>query len=155
MKTLIVFYSRTGITRKVGQKIAAELGADSEEIIDTENRAGAWGYLKSGKEAMQKKLGVIAPVKYNPENYDLVVVGTPTWSSTMACAVRTYLTEHKTAIKEIAVWATHISGGGEKANRFMAELVGKTARAEIVLKSKDVATDNYDEKFTAFIEKLK
>ncbi len=155
MKTLIVFYSRTGITKKVAQKIAGELGADIEELIDKEKRAGAIGYIKSGRDAMQKKLAEIEGLRYDPAAYDLVIVGTPTWAAAMACAVRTYLTRYKSGIKQIAFYATHGSSGGEKAIKQMAELSGLTGRADLVVTSKEAASDNYADKFTAFIEKLK
>ena len=34
MKQLVVYYSRTGNTKKIGQEIATALGADLDEIVD-------------------------------------------------------------------------------------------------------------------------
>jgi len=48
MKILVVFYSRTGATRTVAQKIADLVKGDLEEIKDTRNRAGILGFLRSG-----------------------------------------------------------------------------------------------------------
>ena len=55
MKTLVVLYSRTGTTKKVGEEIAAALKADVEEIIDTKKRSGPIGYVQAGRDAMKKK----------------------------------------------------------------------------------------------------
>ena len=155
MRTLVVYYSRTGITKKVAQKIALELKADIEELIDMDKRKGALGYLKSGREAMGKKLAVIETLHYNPLDYDLVIVGTPNWASTMASAVRTYLSDQKGKIKQAAFFVTQGSSGGEKVIRSMIELSGVEARAELVLTSKESVQDNYQEKFAQFIEKVK
>jgi len=155
MKTLIVYYSRTGMTKKVALKLAGELGADIEELVDKNKRAGAVGYLMSGRDAMQKKLAVIEPLRYNPADYDLVIVGTPTWAYAMACAVRTYLTDHKGEIKQAAFFATHGSDGGSRAIKQMVELSGLKARAELVLTSKEAAKEDYQEKLLSFMEKLK
>lgn len=151
MKTLIVYYSRTGMTKKVALKLAGELGADIEELIDKNKRAGAVGYLMSGRDAMQKKLAVIEPLRYNPAEYDLVILGTPTWAYAMACAVRTYLTDHLGEIKQAAFFATHGSDGGDKAIKQMEELSGLRARAKLVLTSKEAAKEDYQEKLKAFV----
>jgi len=155
MKVLIVYYSRTGMTKKVALKLAGELGADTEELIDKNKRSGAIGYLMSGRDAMQKKLANIEPLRYNPAEYDLVILGTPTWAYAMACALRTYLTDHAGEIKQAAFFATHDGDGGDRAIKQMAELSGLKARAELVLTSKEAAQDNYPEKFKEFINLLK
>jgi len=54
MRALVVYYSRTGHTKKVGDGIAKELQCDSEELIDTVNRSGPIGWLNSGRQAMRK-----------------------------------------------------------------------------------------------------
>jgi flavodoxin len=154
MKALVVYYSRTGMTKKVALKLATELKADIEEVIDTNKRAGALGYLMAGRDAMQKKLAQIEPLRYNPANYDLVVVGTPTWAYAMACAVRTYLTDHHGEMKQVAFFATHGSDGGDKAIKQMVDLTGLEPRAELLLTSKEAARDNYSEKLRGFIAKL-
>jgi len=38
LKSLVVYYSRTGNTRFVAEKIAKEIGADFEEIVDKKKR---------------------------------------------------------------------------------------------------------------------
>ncbi|MCD6363048.1 MAG: flavodoxin family protein [Synergistetes bacterium] len=55
MKTLVVVYSRTGITLSLAKKIARELQADLEIIRDNVNRKGVLGFLRSGYEAVRKK----------------------------------------------------------------------------------------------------
>jgi flavodoxin len=157
MKTLIVYYSRTGMTKKVALKLAGELGmdVDIEELVDKNKRSGVVGYLMSGRDAMQKKLTTIEPLRYNPAEYDLVILGTPTWAYAMACAMRTYLTDHTGEIKQAAFFATNGSDGGDKAIKQMAELSGLKARAELVLTSKEASQDNYPEKLKEFISLLK
>lgn len=154
MKILIAYYSRTGMTKKVALKLANELGADLEEIVDTDKRAGALAYLMAGRDALQKKLAAIEPLRYDPASYDLVLVGTPTWAYAMSCAVRTYLTNQKGEMKKVAFFATHGSDGGDKAVRQMADLIGLKPIAELILTSKEAAQDKYVEKLKEFIGNL-
>ena len=154
MKTLVVYYSRTGLTKKVAEKLTAAIGADKEEIIDKDKRAGAIGYLKSGRDAMQKRLAVIEDPKISPADYDLVIIGTPTWAYSMSAPVRAYLTGQAGRFKQVAFLATHGSDGGDKAIKQMAELSGRKAKAALVVTSREVSQDKFQEKLEKFISEL-
>ena len=53
---LCVYYSRTGRTEKAMGEIAQALGAELVKIEDGQDRSKLRGYLRSGLEAMSKKL---------------------------------------------------------------------------------------------------
>jgi len=151
MKALVVYYSRTGTTKKVGEVIAKQLKADSEEILDVKSRLGPIGWLRSGREGKGKKLAEIKPIKKDPSKYDLVLIGTPNWASNMSSPVRTYLSKHK--FKKTAYFLT---GGGESGNVFneMEILSGKPV-ATLAVTSKEVAQNAYSGKVKEFIAGLK
>jgi flavodoxin len=44
-KILVVFYSRSGATRRVADALAAELKCDAEEVVVTKSRAGFVGIM--------------------------------------------------------------------------------------------------------------
>ena len=90
-KILIVYYLRSGTTRRVAEALAAELKCDAEEIGDVKSRTGFLGIIGSVIEAVAQRPAPIAPAKLNPSSYDLVVVGTPVWAWSVASPVRTYL----------------------------------------------------------------
>ena len=116
MKTLIVFYSITGTTRKVAHEIQKLLKADEEELID-KNRSGPVGYLQAGKEATLEKLTEIKPIQKDPKKYDLVIIGTPIWAYNMCSAIRTYLTEKK--LKKVAFFCTMDNSGDDRTFKKM------------------------------------
>ncbi|MCK5584780.1 flavodoxin family protein, partial [Candidatus Bipolaricaulota bacterium] len=62
MKTLVVYYSRTGHTRKIGDEIAAALEADVEELKDDVGRSGPVDFVKSGREAKAGTLVNLDPL---------------------------------------------------------------------------------------------
>ena len=150
MKTLVVFYSRTGTTKKVAEAIAQKTGADLEEIKDTANRSGAMGYVRSGRDAMRKKLTKLEPLLKNPADYDLVVIGTPIWGWNVSAPVRTYLTEQKEkflpeADKKVAFFCTMGGSGDKNAFSEMEKIIGKEPVATLALTTKEVVKNDYSQ----------
>ncbi|KUK27085.1 MAG: hypothetical protein XD60_0760 [Acetothermia bacterium 64_32] len=124
MKTLVAIYSRSGTTLSVGKRIADALGADLEVIEDRVNRRGILGFLRSGYEALAKRVPPIAEPKHDPGDYDLVVVGTPIWAGRMSSPVRAYLHRFRGKLPRAAFFATSAGGGHTKALAEMAEVAG-------------------------------
>ena len=111
MKSLVVYYTRTGNSRFVAETIAAEIGADVEEVVDMKKRSGTLAYLTAGTDARRGKETEIAPVKKSPADYDLIIVGTPVWAARPAPAIITYLKKNDLSGKKVAVFFTQ---GGKK-----------------------------------------
>lgn len=154
MKTLVIFYSRTGVTKKVANELAKNLNCDIEEIIDTKNRNGTLGYISAGKDATLKKLTKIEQIKNNPSEYDLIIIGTPIWSFTMATAIRTYIHENKDKFQKVAFFCTQGGSGAEKAYSHMQELCNKQPISTLTLLTKEVSEDNFIEKIKEFTDKI-
>ncbi len=155
MSTLLIFYSRTGITKKVAELISENLTSENEEIFDTKNRLGFFGWLKSGKDAMMKKLTILEKITNNPASYDLIIIGTPIWASNMSTPIRTYITENFDKIKNVAFFCTEGSKGGEKCFKRMAKLCEKEPVATLEIKSKDIKKGIYIDKVKNFTEEIK
>jgi flavodoxin len=111
LKTLAVYYSRNGNARFVAETIAAEVGADIEEVIDLKKRSGILGYLSGGSDARRGKETEIAPTTKSPADYDLIIVGTPIWAGRPTPAITTYLKKNDLSGKKVAVFFTQ---GGKK-----------------------------------------
>jgi len=151
MKILIIFYSRTGNTKKVGQEIAKNLKANIEEIIPLENYFGILGYIKASVEALFKKMPQINKIKKNPFEYDLVVIGTPTWAHTMASPIRTYLSGNK--FKKVAFFCTY---GGIYGKVFQKmEKFSKKPINTSTLKTKEIKNNLYKKQVENFCGGLK
>ena len=154
MKALVVYYSRTGTTRKVAEAISKILKCDIDEIVDTKNRNGPLGYLISGREAMRKQLTEIKKPKRNPKLYDVVIIGTPVWGFTMSSPVRTYLTQSKGLLKKAAFFCTH--GGMPKTTcRDMEELCGKKAVGSMYIHESEVGKGEHISKIRELVREIK
>jgi flavodoxin len=106
MKSLIVYYSRTGKTRSVAETIAAELGSYIEEIVDLKNRDGKIGWMSATQDASRGKETQIAPTKKNPNDFDLLIIGTPVWAFTLTPAIRTYINKNDLSGRKVALFFT-------------------------------------------------
>jgi len=155
MKTLIVFYSRTGTTKKIAQSLAEKLGADVEEIKDTIDRSGVIGYFRAGRDGMKKQLTKIEPIKFDPSGYDLVIVGTPNWAGHVSAPIRTYLAEQKEKISKVAFFATMGSQNPAKIFTDMEEVLGKKPISIFSIQTKEAVKNEYGEKIGTFISQLK
>jgi len=128
---------------------------DTEELFDTTNRLGFFGWLRSGRDAMRKKMTVIKEIIRKPGDYDLVVLGTPDWGGMPSPAIRTYITQNLNALKSVAFFCTH---GGSNADRVFAELENICDRKAVALlnvKTKDVNKGFFADKIKQFVEKIK
>ena len=150
-KILIAYYSRTGTTKKAAEFLAEKLGADCEEIKDTIDRSGAKGYFISGRDGTFRKLTTLQPLHKNTADYDLVIIGTPIWSWNMSSPIRTYLTEYKNEFKQVAFFCTMGGSGDERAFAEMAEIAGQDPVATFALTTKEVVTNNFQQKAEAFV----
>jgi flavodoxin len=110
VKSLVVYYSRTGVTKFVAQTIAAELGSDVEEVVDLKSRSGKLGWMSAGMDASRSKETQISPLNKVPSDYDLIIIGTPIWAWSPSAAIRTYLAKNNLSGKNVALFFTMDSG---------------------------------------------
>lgn len=151
-KTLVVFYSRDGHSKKVGERIASILGADIDEIKDLKNRSGMIGWLLSGKDAATNKTTEIEN-KIDPTAYDLVVIGTPIWVGTVTPAVRAYLTKYK--LSKVAFYCT-CGDKQTKAWKDMEKLSSAPiATMEVPDKVFKAGGEEFENRIKEFCDKLK
>jgi flavodoxin len=123
MKSLVIYYSRSGNTRFVAEQISKEIGGEIEEIIDKKSRRGRLGFVLSGYDATRGRVTKIAPMKSSPKDYDLVVVGTPMWNKRITPAVRTYLRENNFSEKRVALFCTNLGSEPELVFKTLKELM--------------------------------
>ena len=150
-KILIVYYSRTGFTKKVAQSIKDRMDCDIEEIISTKDRSGAMGFLFSGKEATLKTPAEIKPTTKNPADYDLVILGTPVWGWNISSPLRGYLLQNKDKFKKIAGFCTMGGDGDRQSFLEIGNICGKELIAKLALKTKEVQSEEFENKVEAFL----
>jgi len=155
MNGLIVYFSRTGRTRRVAEAIQALTGFDIEEIKEAKGRGGPIGWLKSGMESTRKMLPKIEAPQLDLASYDLVVIGTPIWAANMSSPVRAYVTSHGPDIKAVALFCTGDGDKPEKAFTPLTELLGKEPVATMGLIGEEREGEAATRRIEAFVADLK
>ncbi|MBA7471130.1 flavodoxin [archaeon] len=154
MKGLIVYFSRTGRTRRIAEAIQALTGFDMDEIKEAKGRGGPIGWLKSGMESTRKMLPQIENLQHDQSSYDLVVIGTPIWASNMSSPVRAYVTKHGSEIKKAALFCTGDGDEPEKAFAPITELLGNEPIATMGLIGEEREGETATQRIQAFVANL-
>lgn len=153
-RILVVYYSRSGTTRKIAESLSEALKCDVEEIVEVTGRAGILGYLRSLVEAMQKRPSAIASGQRDPSFYDLIIIGTPVWAWSVSSPVRAYLIANKERLPQVAFFCTLGGAGSERAFGQMQCLVGRTPRAHCSFTAGEVTSGSYGLRLAAFVKAL-
>jgi len=112
MSKLVVYYSRTGRTKRVAEQIAQKLEAKTALIQDTKSREGLIGWFKSGFDAFTEKK---AEINFDNQidEFDTLIVGSPVWAGKLTPAIRTFLGDIVDNKQKLAFFATCGNSVGE------------------------------------------
>jgi len=152
---LVVFYSRSGMTRRLAREIADTLACDIEEIIDLKNRKGPLGYLTAGRDASMKAPTKIKETVRTPGEYDVVIIGTPVWALTVTPAIRTFIRKHRNQLKKVAFFCTSDGMGSKSTFAEMERISGKNPLATLHVSSSEVKKCSYGHNVRLFAAKIR
>lgn len=92
MATMVLYFSRTGNSKRVAEKIAKELQTQAYPIEDHQNWGGFIGYIRGGYYASRNK-PVSITITADYKQADHLVVVSPLWAGGPAPAVRSLIKE--------------------------------------------------------------
>lgn len=128
-KTLVVYYSAQGHTKKIAQKIAANTNAGLYEIIPTEQYTEDdlnWAdeNARASHEYVDKTL---RDIKINPVNIpnwseiETIILGYPIWWGISAWAVNAFLKQVDLNGKKVIPFCTSQSSGAGESDALLQE----------------------------------
>ena len=91
MKTLILFYSYSGKTKAIAERLAAAEAADIKEIKDAKPLGKLKAYTAGIIAAGSGKAWQIKPLEVNLEGYDNLILLAPIWAGNPAPAFNSVL----------------------------------------------------------------
>lgn len=152
---LIVYYSHSGHTKAVAETLAKELNADTDEIIDTTNRSGIFGMIRSGFDVLFRQTPPIQ-TKQDPSNYNLIILATPVWAGTMVPALRTYCLKYGKALQHsYAAVTTQQGETPQRTFRQLASLIGSAPTETVSLQTSLIKQKSYRAHLKPYIKAIK
>ena len=134
-KSLVTYFSASGVTKKVAEKLAEAAGADLFEIkpevayteadlnwMDKKSRSSIEMNDKSFRPAIAEKYN-------NMADYDVVYVGFPIWWYVAPTIINTFLESYDFSGKTIVLFAT---SGGSGFGNTVAELKGSVSDTTVI-----------------------
>ena len=115
---------------------AEEIGADTLELkpVKEISRNNFTTLFTGGKQAMMKAEPEIQLFDIDPQEYDVIFIGTPVWAWTFAPALRTFFSKYKIEGKNICLLCCHGGGSGKIFEKMEEKLGGNTILGKIKFK---------------------
>lgn len=154
MKSIVIYFSKSGNVKRIATEIAELIKADLKEIISLEKTDGIFGFVKCGFQAVLKKEARIGIVIDDLDRYDLVVICGPVWAGQMSSPVRTFLNKFSSKINNPAFVILH----GDEKNKYLNVIKEMSS----ILSSKQIAylslaekkNGNYSETILDFAKEI-
>ena len=150
---LIVYYSRTGTTRMVAEKLAKLLEADIEEIRERKERTGALGFLVGIKDSILDKPAELIST-HTIEDKDIVIIGMPVWADAPPPAIRAFVRQYDLTGKKIFAFCTHRGSGGDKTFAKLSKMLPEKIIGTLALKSPQ-RDPQLEEKLKQWVEQIR
>ena len=155
MRTLIVYYSRSGRTKRLAEDVQSRLGCGIERIQTTKDFSGLMGFFRIARESKKEHPFELQPFRIDPDQYGLVVVGTPIWGKDISIPVRELLGRYKGHLRAVAFLATYGSSDPGPAFKAMQEACGRPPVATLGVSVRRLRRNAYSEDLERFIGELR
>lgn len=133
MKTLVLFYSYGGNTKKVAELIQKEIGADIAEIEPAEAYSTDFDTVveQAKKEINNDFMPEMKPLNADISSYDRIIIGSPVWWYTFAPVIKTFLCHNDLTGKTVSLFATNEGWIGHTFKDFEKACVGASVKTGI------------------------
>ncbi len=155
METLVVYYSRTGKTKKLAYEIAYKLEGDKTGIKCLKKRKGFTGAVKAAWSSFAERKPELKPIEEEIREYDLIIVGTPIWVGNISSPIRTFLLKNRGNFNSIAFFSTFGIIESRKIYDTVKELSGIIPVNALNIRNSEVGKEKTSKKVDGFIKKIK
>lgn len=129
MNTCFIYYSYSGITKRLAETVRASCGGDTVEVIPRQKYNALTAYTLGCIRARNRECDPIDPEVIDVSGYDLIVIGTPVWAFRPTPAINGAIAALKGAEgKKAVVFATCGGKPKETIPLLKEALAGKKIR---------------------------
>lgn len=138
MRILVVYYSYTGNTKGIAERVARETGADLERLEPEKAYSSNYDEVvdEAQREVESDYKRPIRPLRHSLKDYDVIVVGSPTWWYKMASPVLTFLSSADLKGKIVVPFMTNAGWPGTVISDMTRIAEGRGATVEYAKKFK-------------------
>ncbi len=117
MKSRVLYFSVSGNSKRIAEKIAAQAGCGLSQITDDKKWKGVFGFIRGGFYAGTFKMtNPTVDPKTDFGEYDHILIVGPVWAGNAAPAVYSLLEKEKENLHKVCLVLS--SGGGDTAPVF-------------------------------------
>lgn len=124
MKTVILYYTFGGSTKKEAERQASELDAPLFRVKETHDRSFLAAFIPGGFLAMRRKTAAIQPLGIDLNDYDRIIIGCPVWAGYPAPAFNA-IVERLPAGKEVELFLCSGGSGSQKSRQGTKAMIEK------------------------------
>ncbi|HAE44199.1 MAG TPA: hypothetical protein DCG37_01210 [Lachnospiraceae bacterium] len=125
-KSAVIYYSQTGITKAVADKLAERYASDVHAIKTKEAYKGYLGaIIRAGKEMLKKETVEITTPAADLSGVEVVFVGYPIWYGDMPVFVKDYLEKCNIRDRIVVPFATSGASGIDKSVKTLRRIAPK------------------------------
>lgn len=148
---LIVMYSRTGTSQRVAASLSRLQRWPLGQIRDTDDRPerprGVWRCLVDSWRRREP------PIQYDgppPADFDIVVTIFPIWANRMASPMRSFLSENRPHLRQLAVVSVMRGSGARHAVAEATQLTNRRPLAHLAVTRRDLASGGAEAMLASF-----
>lgn len=109
MKTLMLYYSLSGKTKKLAEYVSKKLRCDVEEIKRKDEIGAKSLFMQIVTISFEMLIGKkpkLKPMKSDISKYDKIIIGTPLWAGNLSTPIRAFLKAYGSDMKDVAFFCT-------------------------------------------------
>lgn len=127
MKAAVIYYSRSGVTKKIAEKVQKKFNADMY-VVEPEKAYG--NYASAVARVIGEKASKNDPVLKTKvadfSDYDTIFIGFPVWASSLPQFLQEYISKANLDGKRVIPFATAGANGKESSLKRLKELLPKS-----------------------------